>query len=356
MEETASAQQTIKGALDPEFCSDMAVFQVESTIFRVLQREIAAASPIFRTMFTLPKGDLGKSQAVEGSVNENPIVLEGHKAADFNALLRVLYPTSRDLLQGGPTLNKDQWIGVLGLSTIWEMQEVRELAISKLSDQHLPQLLTAVEKVNLGRTYRVSSWLINGLMDLTWAEKDLSPEALGEAVGLPTALRICSARLRKLSQYSRIVPVEVLSKLHVGFCISAICCSFTKCLKPMVKGKVASCSTCSREFVVNAVGSIFTPAAPQLHLGPEIYCPFFLIPVPDLRCTAWVSLRGCPLVLLTLPLLPALVLGPSPCVDVDAEADDGLSGSSPGAIATSAFLERSVEGKEERVDGREVKV
>ncbi|KAJ3538567.1 hypothetical protein NMY22_g5104 [Coprinellus aureogranulatus] len=236
-------------------------------------------------MFTLPKGDLGECQAMEGSINENPIVLEGHKAADFNALLRVLYPTSRDLLQGGPALDKGQWIGVLGLSTIWEMQEIRELAISKLSDQHPPLSLTAVEKVTLGRTHRVATWLISGLLDLTWADRVLSPEALGEAVGLRIALRIYSARLRRLSQHSRIVPVEVLSKQHVGFCISAICCCFMDCLKPIVKSEVASCNTCSREFSAKAVGSIFTSAPPRLHFGPEIHSIFFLVPVSDFRCT-----------------------------------------------------------------------
>lgn len=42
-------------------------------------------------MFNLPGG--GEGDRVEGARDDNPIVLEGYKAADFDALLRVLYPS-----------------------------------------------------------------------------------------------------------------------------------------------------------------------------------------------------------------------------------------------------------------------
>ena len=41
-------------------------------------------------MFNLPTGDDLK---VEGRDREHPIVLEGYQASDFDALLKVLYPT-----------------------------------------------------------------------------------------------------------------------------------------------------------------------------------------------------------------------------------------------------------------------
>jgi hypothetical protein len=41
-------------------------------------------------MFQLPTGSDG---AVEGTNEEHPITLEGYKATDFDALLKVLYPT-----------------------------------------------------------------------------------------------------------------------------------------------------------------------------------------------------------------------------------------------------------------------
>lgn len=41
-------------------------------------------------MFRLPSGEAGGE--FEGRSEDNPIVLEGYRAADFDALLRVLYP------------------------------------------------------------------------------------------------------------------------------------------------------------------------------------------------------------------------------------------------------------------------
>ena len=64
--------------------------QVEDTIFRVNRQGFATASPFFETMFRLPSGD---NRKILGTTDDDPIVLEGHKADDFDALLRVLYPT-----------------------------------------------------------------------------------------------------------------------------------------------------------------------------------------------------------------------------------------------------------------------
>lgn len=36
---------------------------------------------------------MGDSSGGEGARDDNPIILEGYKAADFEALLAVLYPT-----------------------------------------------------------------------------------------------------------------------------------------------------------------------------------------------------------------------------------------------------------------------
>ena len=48
-------------------------------------------SPVFETMFSLPSGD--GAATVEGQADDNPINLDGYKPEDFEALLRLLYPT-----------------------------------------------------------------------------------------------------------------------------------------------------------------------------------------------------------------------------------------------------------------------
>lgn len=65
--------------------------QVDSTSFRVPRRAFTAASPLFETMFHLPSREEGNQ--VEGKSDGNPIMLEGYQAVDFDALLRVLYPS-----------------------------------------------------------------------------------------------------------------------------------------------------------------------------------------------------------------------------------------------------------------------
>jgi hypothetical protein len=42
-------------------------------------------------MFSLPVG--GEPENAEGRSDEHPIILEGYKAADFQALLKIIYPT-----------------------------------------------------------------------------------------------------------------------------------------------------------------------------------------------------------------------------------------------------------------------
>lgn len=63
--------------------------QVEDYIFKVPRCHFERKSEIFRTTFTLPTGD---GVHAEGQTDENPVVLEGIRSLDFQALLKVLYP------------------------------------------------------------------------------------------------------------------------------------------------------------------------------------------------------------------------------------------------------------------------
>jgi hypothetical protein len=99
-------------------------------------------------MFLLPSGP---SARIEGQVKEHPIILEGYKKEDFICLLKVMYPTyvlllvlyydspkksfylgnvfirARSLISGSTIhldLTKEEWVSVLKLSTIWNMNKV----------------------------------------------------------------------------------------------------------------------------------------------------------------------------------------------------------------------------------------
>ena len=49
-------------------------------------------SPVFRDMFMVPQPEPESGGSIEGSNDDNPIVLEGVKSQDFTLLLSYLFP------------------------------------------------------------------------------------------------------------------------------------------------------------------------------------------------------------------------------------------------------------------------
>ncbi|RXW14605.1 hypothetical protein EST38_g11249 [Candolleomyces aberdarensis] len=96
-------------------------FKVEEIVFEAPRYRFAEHSEVFETMFQLPAGGDGNA---EGGDKEHPIVLERYKAAHFDAFLKVIYPTADNVIQGSFKLDKEEWIGVLNLSTKWSIKKV----------------------------------------------------------------------------------------------------------------------------------------------------------------------------------------------------------------------------------------
>jgi len=80
-----------------------------------------------------------------------------------------------------PDLVESEWIGVLRLSTMWEMtDQIRKKAIDKLNEM----AVSPTQQVLLGREFRVKKWLLEGYTKLvndplqwaTWETKDLDWE------------------------------------------------------------------------------------------------------------------------------------------------------------------------------------
>ncbi|RXW16738.1 hypothetical protein EST38_g9117 [Candolleomyces aberdarensis] len=154
-------------------------FKVEETVFEVPRHRFIEHSEILADMFGLPQGG-----SVEGNDEERPIVLEGYKAADFGALVKLLYPLPA--ISGSYTLTKDEWVGVLNLSTRWHMKKMRDHAIEHLSKMSL----TSAEKVTLARAHKVAKWLKEGLNDLVKDIQTLQPDELKAQLGVETAFRL----------------------------------------------------------------------------------------------------------------------------------------------------------------------
>ncbi|KAG2008862.1 hypothetical protein CC2G_014248 [Coprinopsis cinerea AmutBmut pab1-1] len=139
------------------------IFKVEDELFSVPQFRLCEESEVLSNMFSFSLEGRGTSS--EGKDESIPIVLEGHKKDDFASLLKVLYPSFDDVTNNFK-LVKNEWIGVLRLSTTWEMTRVRNHAIQSLSSLRL----SFVEKVTLAREFRVGDWLKDGIVGLVMGD------------------------------------------------------------------------------------------------------------------------------------------------------------------------------------------
>ncbi|KAH7338079.1 hypothetical protein B0J17DRAFT_410303 [Rhizoctonia solani] len=85
---TARSNPTVKRHSDFFFDNTLVAIQVEDTLFNVHKYQLLK-SETFSDMFKVPKAKGDEPE--EGSSPEHPIVMEGVKADDFVALLKVLY-------------------------------------------------------------------------------------------------------------------------------------------------------------------------------------------------------------------------------------------------------------------------
>ncbi|KAF6752775.1 hypothetical protein DFP72DRAFT_791913, partial [Ephemerocybe angulata] len=155
--------------------------QVQDKVYRVPRHGFTQYSGIFETMFTLPQGD----DSTEGRSDDNPIVLPSCTTEEFESLLAVLYPTAPELQP--IILTKEHWIHVLKLSTLWDMEEVRGLSIKKISATNIG----AIEKVKLGKEFRVPTWLLEGYLEIikSWGKVG-SLDDIGSTLGWESAARL----------------------------------------------------------------------------------------------------------------------------------------------------------------------
>ncbi|KAF6756726.1 hypothetical protein DFP72DRAFT_893602 [Ephemerocybe angulata] len=184
---TTSPGQANSSMKQGKFNHQTATFEVEGFVHRVCRYgfEKWSAKPFSEMFASAPEGP--DERADDGQERDDePIKLSGCTNFEFESLIEVMYPLQ---LTGPPTLSKEQWIGVLKLSRLWDMQEVATVAIERLSAMDLKP----VEKIHLGKAHGVPAWLKEGYTILV---DDLSKASLKEmtVLGWETAFRILWAR------------------------------------------------------------------------------------------------------------------------------------------------------------------
>ncbi|KAF6752777.1 hypothetical protein DFP72DRAFT_903584 [Ephemerocybe angulata] len=155
--------------------------KVQDKVYRVPRHGFTRYSGIFETMFTLPQGD----DSTEGRSDDNPIILPSCTTEEFESLLSVLYPTAPHLQ---PTiLSKEQWIHILKVSTLWDMEEVRALSIKEI----LAMNPAAIEKVTLAREFKIPAWLLEGYLEIikSWGNVGYLDD-IGSGLGWESAARL----------------------------------------------------------------------------------------------------------------------------------------------------------------------
>ncbi len=159
-------------------------------------------------MFSLPCPD---GHTPEGQTDEDPIILEGIEAKDFDRLLSILYPKCvnvsfkivcpslipRRNFRTCEIETKEEWISVLSLATRWDFTSIRELALSRLHSNSFTasaQLnLSPADRIVLGLRFDVSEWLLPAYSELCMRTEALTLEE-GEILGMQNVINIAQAR------------------------------------------------------------------------------------------------------------------------------------------------------------------
>jgi hypothetical protein len=179
------------------FYLDTVVFEVENTLFKVLQDRFKSESKTFCTTYRLP--DKGAESDVEGTSDAKPIILKEVKtAAVFHNFLAVLHSPDKS-----PLVNSaDEWIEIFRLATVWLFFRIRDRAIKEL--QPHVDALSPIDRIYFAKEGRfgVSAWFIDGLNELVQRSSPLTREEC-ERLGLHWVREIFMERERCWSLHHR---------------------------------------------------------------------------------------------------------------------------------------------------------
>ncbi|KAH6897820.1 hypothetical protein BKA70DRAFT_1032109, partial [Coprinopsis sp. MPI-PUGE-AT-0042] len=153
----------------------------KNNLYCIPRHCLTSQSEVFEGMFLLD----GQG---EGETEDQPIVLEGYRSQDFECLLRILLP--EPMSEPPKSLAKGEWISVLKLASTWQMSKVRKLAIDNLSELEM----TPIEKIALGREFRVADWVSSGAKSLATLKEDFPLQEVANVLGWETTARILCLR------------------------------------------------------------------------------------------------------------------------------------------------------------------
>ncbi|KAF5317260.1 hypothetical protein D9611_003676 [Ephemerocybe angulata] len=161
-------------AVDEEYYWDFVTFSVDDVLYRLPKYRFVNGSETFAREYGLDQ-DQGSEEEYAGVEDSSPDAVKklDVAAAEFRALLKVLYPKTDKASHQELTLSKDEWLAVLKLSSKWRFNSIRKLAIERLSPL---SGMKPSERIRLGREYAVESWLLSGYEELVTRKAGIAKE------------------------------------------------------------------------------------------------------------------------------------------------------------------------------------
>ncbi|CAE6524048.1 unnamed protein product [Rhizoctonia solani] len=148
------------------FDNTLVAILVEDTLFNVHKYQLLK-SETFSDMFRVPKSEDGEPE--EGSSPEHPIIMEGVKADDFVALLKVLYASHFSTHQPEPEASLI--IPAFRLANMWNFSDLRAFLLP-LAEKHLSD----IDKILFAREFDIKGWLAPVHIRLCQRQEKLTTE------------------------------------------------------------------------------------------------------------------------------------------------------------------------------------
>ncbi|KAF8600047.1 hypothetical protein BDV93DRAFT_525605, partial [Ceratobasidium sp. AG-I] len=170
------------------FDNTLIVILIEDTLFNVHKYQLMK-SETFSDMFKIANESNQENE--EGLSPENPIVMSGMKASDFEALLTVLYATRFSTYQPDP--EAALIIPAFRLANMWNFSDLRSYLLPLAE-----KVLSDVDKIVFSREFDVKDWLAPAHTRLCRRKEALSSEEASK-LGVESLLVIYRVREENLN-------------------------------------------------------------------------------------------------------------------------------------------------------------
>ncbi|KAF8598502.1 hypothetical protein BDV93DRAFT_561213 [Ceratobasidium sp. AG-I] len=177
------------------FDNTLIVILIEDTLFNVHRYQLMK-SETFSDMFKIASES--EQESGEGSSPENPIVMSGVKASDFEALLTVLYATRFSTYHPDP--DASLIIPAFRLANMWNFADLRTYLLPLAE-----KVLGDIDKIVFAREFDVKDWLAPAHTRICQRTEALTSEE-AKKLGIESLLLIL--RIREVRSGQGVTPPD----------------------------------------------------------------------------------------------------------------------------------------------------